>query len=898
MILDHSTDTISPDDQASVTIGGPLTVTGVASLTSNTASTNTTTGSLVVTGGVGVSGNLNVGGTLGAGTITNTQFVQGGTTLYATRISTTSYTPNHQLNGSSGATSTYMTQRWANDSSPSYLYLAKSRGGIGTYTVVQNNDGIGMVAFGGADGTQITQAASITAFVDGTPGTNNMPTRLVFATSASTGATPVDRMLIDSSGRVMVGGGSNVYGGILEVDTTSGTSAFSTITRHTADTGAPTYALVKSRGTTLGSFGLVSSGDGLGDISFQGTDGAINQPAALIRSFAEGTPAAGVMPARLTFSTRSATDGSPIERMRISNTGTVAIGTTSIPSNTHVIVDRLAGNSTVPALTAGTVMTLAGSSATSSPAYLQLISGNAAVAGLRLGDADAAYRGFVEYDHSTETLSLGASGSPVLTITTTGVTSTGVLTTTTDANIGGGIGVRNGVPTAASLIVGAFDRTVNGSTTGISNTVNLTNATLTADRNIYGQYNIVDGAYQNAAAFTAALYGLRADARTTAVGGNSVNGEGTLIGVYGYANHQTADVTYTRIENGMGVYGIAQATGATALIDQAYGVYSIVRPTNAGATINSGYLFYGSNSTVTGTMTNRYGVYIASDINNYFTGAVQVGGTATGPSTAGGVGVGVAPPGDNNLTAAGVIQANGRLVASTTGASISLTTGQGASLYITPGTVNDTGAAGTIANANHVSFIGGTFTATNARTYTDLATVYINTVPTASTNVTATNVHAFKVGAGRSFFPAGSATTPSIAIRDVNTGFYSSATDTLNIANNGALRFTFSSAGDFTAVGNVTAYSDRRIKKDIKPLRGALDKLLKLTGVSFTRIEDGKPGIGLIAQEVQEQYPELIVEAEDEQKTLSVAYGNLTGALIEALREINNRLEKLEKEIA
>lgn len=100
--------------------------------------------------------------------------------------------------------------------------------------------------------------------------------------------------------------------------------------------------------------------------------------------------------------------------------------------------------------------------------------------------------------------------------------------------------------------------------------------------------------------------------------------------------------------------------------------------------------------------------------------------------------------------------------------------------------------------------------------------------------------------------------------------------------------------GNFTAGGNVTAYSDRRLKKDIAPIKDALGKLLKLSGVVFKWAESGQDGLGLIAQEVQEQFPAAVLEAEDANKTLSVAYGNLIGPIVEALREIDQRLKALE----
>lgn len=98
-----------------------------------------------------------------------------------------------------------------------------------------------------------------------------------------------------------------------------------------------------------------------------------------------------------------------------------AFGTnTTRPANTWGIIDRL-GSSTVPALAAGTVLTLAGSTAAASSAYLQFISGNAAPSGVRFGDTDTAFRGAVQYDHSTDALGFYTAGVLAMSISSAGV---------------------------------------------------------------------------------------------------------------------------------------------------------------------------------------------------------------------------------------------------------------------------------------------------------------------------------------------------------------------------------------------------------------------------------------------------------------------------------------------
>lgn len=107
------------------------------------------------------------------------------------------------------------------------LILGKSRGTSGSSnTVVQNGDVLGRLQFWGADGggTTATQAAGIRAEVDGTPGNNDMPGRLVFATTADGAAAVTDAMQITSGQRVILrAGGStgleSAIGGIMYMTT-------------------------------------------------------------------------------------------------------------------------------------------------------------------------------------------------------------------------------------------------------------------------------------------------------------------------------------------------------------------------------------------------------------------------------------------------------------------------------------------------------------------------------------------------------------------------------------------------------------------------------------------------------------------------------------------------------
>ena len=94
------------------------------------------------------------------------------------------------------------------------LYIGKSRNAtIGSNTVVQADDELGRITFSGDDGTDVnTVAVEIAAHVDGTPGSNDMPGRLTFLTTADGAASPTERMRIDKSGNVTISQGNLIMG--------------------------------------------------------------------------------------------------------------------------------------------------------------------------------------------------------------------------------------------------------------------------------------------------------------------------------------------------------------------------------------------------------------------------------------------------------------------------------------------------------------------------------------------------------------------------------------------------------------------------------------------------------------------------------------------------------------
>ncbi|ALP47337.1 tail fibers protein [Vibrio phage phi-ST2] len=107
--------------------------------------------------------------------------------------------------------------------------------------------------------------------------------------------------------------------------------------------------------------------------------------------------------------------------------------------------------------------------------------------------------------------------------------------------------------------------------------------------------------------------------------------------------------------------------------------------------------------------------------------------------------------------------------------------------------------------------------------------------------------------------------------------------------------------GSVVATGNVTAYSDARLKENVKVIDNALNKVGELSGYTYDKrtsldSDEFTRETGVIAQEVQKVLPEAVMES-DEDHILSVAYGNMNGLLIEAIKELNEKVDSLQNEV-
>ncbi len=183
-----------------------------------------------------------------------------------------------------------------------------------------------------------------------------------------------------------------------------------------------------------------------------------------------------------------------------------------------------------------------------------------------------------------------------------------------------------------------------------------------------------------------------------------------------------------------------------------------------------------------------------------------------------------------------------------------------ANAWTTPRTISLTGGvtgSATISGSGNVS----------------ISTTVTNPPPSTialGTGTTGNYLAGLTAGTGISVGATGEGATPTVAMTGSYTG-------------------TFTVTGNITATQNVTAYSDERLKSNIRTIDNALDKVSLMRGVYFDK--DNEASTGVIAQEIEKILPEVVLDGEYK----SVAYGNIVGILIEAIKELKNEIELLKR---
>ena len=210
----------------------------------------------------------------------------------------------------------------SNDGNGASLNFGKSRGtSLNSNTIVQNGDFLGVIDFAGADGSALKRGAVISAEVDGTPGANDMPGRLVFSTTADGGSSPSERLRITSAGLVGIGtsGPQSQLQVLDQIRVSSSAQSQGSIVLGDGSSTAFNVGIARWNGTT--------NAAGAGGIGY----------------FSQGAGNVGGH----YFYTGDAVAGSQTARMIVNPSGNVGIGTS--PSNANGGILQLSSGITFPA---------------------------------------------------------------------------------------------------------------------------------------------------------------------------------------------------------------------------------------------------------------------------------------------------------------------------------------------------------------------------------------------------------------------------------------------------------------------------------------------------------------------------------------------------------------------
>lgn len=251
---------------------------------------------------------------------------------------------------------------FSNNAGGTRFLAVKSRGAtVGSQGALLSGDEIKAEIYYGSDGTNFKFAAAERLKVDGAVALNSVPTRFEWYTTAVGGTSPVERMRIDSTGRITNGGAAAAYSvwgeiaglTLYHLPTTWGNVS---LQKYTNSTGGSEFMFSKSRGTTIGSNTALQDGDGIAFLGFFGADGTAMQWAAGIEVKVDGTPTNNTStPGRISFLTTKSGNGSATERMRIDNTGGVAILNTQASSTDYHRLALRTANASVTAASGATI---------------------------------------------------------------------------------------------------------------------------------------------------------------------------------------------------------------------------------------------------------------------------------------------------------------------------------------------------------------------------------------------------------------------------------------------------------------------------------------------------------------------------------------------------------------
>jgi len=231
-----------------------------------------------------------------------------------------------QVNGLDGTSSMALINWGTGAGGFGYTSNRSKSGTVGVHAAVVDADSLGQCTFRGSDGAAFVTGAFISAIVEGAVASNQVPGKMIFSTRPAGGPGLVQRLLIDSLGRVVVGpSATSSMGGYLNLAGALTANATFAIEGYQAGASGAAIALRHSRGPAVGQLTSLQVNDYLGIITFEGVDSvpSMTSNGASIQVNVDAGPGVNHIPARITFWTDNATNYA--ERARITNGGSLQI---------------------------------------------------------------------------------------------------------------------------------------------------------------------------------------------------------------------------------------------------------------------------------------------------------------------------------------------------------------------------------------------------------------------------------------------------------------------------------------------------------------------------------------------------------------------------------------------